>query len=223
MTDGKQEDFMLKFRRFFLASGILMLASELWKQYTLTFLLGGGNYNWWYFPFQLCSIPMYVCLLLPWVRSRCVQQVLTAFLVDFGMLGGIFAFFDTSGMHYDYFPLTVHSFAWHILLIILGLAAARSDRAVSSWSDYAGAAALYLTCCLTATGLNLTLDHLGTINMFYINPDYEMQQIGFSTLAGYIGNIPAIILYILTTILGACILFHIWRLAARCYQHFFMH
>ena len=124
---------MLKFRRFFLASGILMLASELWKQYTLTFLLGGGNYNWWYFPFQLCSIPMYVCLLLPWVRSRCVQQVLTAFLVDFGMLGGIFAFFDTSGMHYDYFPLTVHSFAWHILLIILGLAAARSDQAASSW------------------------------------------------------------------------------------------
>ena len=211
MTDGKQEDFMLKFRRFFLASGILMLASELWKQYTLTFLLGGGNYNWWYFPFQLCSIPMYVCLLLPWVRSRCVQQVLTAFLVDFGMLGGIFAFFDTSGMHYDYFPLTVHSFAWHILLIILGLAAARSGQAASSWSDYAGAAALYLTCCLTATGLNLTLDHLGTINMFYINPDYPMTQKIFSDIAAVLGDTAGIFIYIGATLTGAAIFHFLWR------------
>ena len=35
-------------------------------------------------------------------------------------LGGIFAFFDTSGMHYGYLPLTIHSYAWHILLITLG-------------------------------------------------------------------------------------------------------
>ena len=188
-----------------------MLASELWKQYTLTFLLGGGNYNWWYFPFQLCSIPMYVCLLLPWVRSRCVQQVLTAFMVDFGMLGGIFAFFDTSGMHYDYFPLTVHSFAWHILLIILGLAAARSDQAASSWSDYAGAAALYLTCCLTATGLNLTLDHLGTINMFYINPDYPMTQKIFSDIAAVLGDTAGIFIYIGATLAGAAIFHFLWR------------
>ena len=127
---------MWKFRRFFLISGILMLASELWKQYTLTFLIGGVSYNWWYFPFQLCSIPMYVCLLLPWVRSRRLRQILTAFLVDFGMLGGVFAFFDTSGMHYGYLPLTIHSFAWHIFLILLGIAAALSDRlavGTTSW------------------------------------------------------------------------------------------
>ena len=211
MAAGKQEDFMLKFRRFFLISGIVMLASELWKQYTLTFLLGGGNYNWWYFPFQLCSIPMYVCLFLPWIRSRRLLQALTAFLVDFGMLGGIFAFFDTSGMHYGYVPLTVHSFTWHNLLIILGLTAARSFPTASGWRDYAGAAILYLVCCLTATALNLTLDRLGTINMFYINPNYPMTQKVFSSIAAVLGNTAGIFIYIGSALAGAAIFHLIWR------------
>ena len=202
---------MLKFRRFFLASGILMLASELWKQYTLTFLLGGGNYNWWYFPFQLCSIPMYVCLFLPWIRSRRVQQVLTAFLVDFGMLGGVFAFFDTSGMHYGYLPLTIHSFAWHIFLILLGIAAALSDRLAVGWKNYAGSACLYLACCLVATGINLLCDQYGTINMFYINPDYPMTQKVFSEIAAVLGDTAGIFIYIGATVAGAAV-FHLgWR------------
>ena len=46
--------------RFLFYTGLVMAASEIWKQWTLTFVLGGGSYNWWYFPFQLCSVPMYL-------------------------------------------------------------------------------------------------------------------------------------------------------------------
>ena len=48
--------------------------------------------------------------------------------MDFGLLGGIFAFFDTSGMHYGYLPLTIHSYAWHILLITLGFISGLDHR-----------------------------------------------------------------------------------------------
>lgn len=202
------------YRRFFLAAGIAMLASEIWKQAALTWTVGGGSYSWWHFPFQLCSIPMYVCLVLPWVKSRRVRQVLTAFLADFGMLGGIFAFFDTSGMHYGYLPLTVHSFAWHILLIVLGIAAARSDRDPSgacSFQSFGGAVCLYLACCLAATGINLCFDRYGTINMFYINPDYPMTQKVFRGIASVLGDPAGIFLYIGATVLGAFLFHCIWR------------
>lgn len=111
------------YKDFFFYSGFLMLISEIWKQYCLTYIMNEGTYNWWYFPFQLCSIPMYVCLILPWCNSPGIRGVLLAFLMDFGLLGGIFTFFDTSGMYYSYLPLTFHSFAWHILLIFLGIRA----------------------------------------------------------------------------------------------------
>lgn len=48
---------------FFL--GILLALSECYKQMFLYYIVNGRKYDWWYFPFQLCSIPMYLCLILP--------------------------------------------------------------------------------------------------------------------------------------------------------------
>lgn len=144
------EAIMKKYHSFFFLWGIIMLVSEIWKQYTLTFVLGQGHYNLWYLPFQLCSIPMYVCLLIPWVKNPRLLGILAAFLTDYGLLGGIFSFFDTSGMHYGYAPLTVHSYLWHIVLIFIGLTAACIFPSSSKWSCFLGSTALFLVCCLIA-------------------------------------------------------------------------
>lgn len=202
----------MKYRPFFLTAGLLMAGSELWKQYILTFMLGNGSYNWWYFPFQLCSIPMYICLILPWIRQEHIRSLLTAFLVDFGLLGGIFAFFDTSGMHYAYAPLTIHSFLWHFVLIAIGLTAAVSNPAACTLKNFAGSVLLYLLCCILATVINLSCDSFGTINMFYINPDYPMTQKVFVHLAASLGNTEGILIYIAASIAGAAIFHSIWHI-----------
>ena len=98
-----------------------MFISEIWKQITLTFVLGGGRYNWWYFPFQLCSIPMYLLLLYPWLRQKVARRILLTFLMSYTLLGGIAVFADPSGLHYPLVSLTVHSYLWHILLILIGI------------------------------------------------------------------------------------------------------
>ena len=66
--------FSYKSDIFFFACGILMFCSEIWKQFTLTFAIGGGSYIWWYFPFQLCSIPMYILLAYPWLRGSSARK-----------------------------------------------------------------------------------------------------------------------------------------------------
>ena len=43
--------------------GIFLLTSEILKQLLLTFVMNNGHYNLWYFPFQLCSLPMYLLVL----------------------------------------------------------------------------------------------------------------------------------------------------------------
>lgn len=196
--------------------GIFMILSEIWKQLSLTYIVYEGCYNWWYFPFQLCSIPMYVCLILPFMKSESIRLALYAFLMDFGMVGGIFAFFDTTGMHYSYFPLTVHSYLWHIALILLGIAAGVRWRKLTndsslrdSFRNYRGAVAFYLLCCIIATFLNLFAYSYGTINMFYISPHYPMTQRVFTHIAHLLGNNAGIAVYIGSTIFGAGI-FHIF-------------
>lgn len=224
-TFTSKNNINLKFNRFFLISGIIMAASEVWKQWYLTVCLNNGLYDWWYFPFQLCSIAMYILLILPWIKSTCIRPALLSFLMNYSLLGGIAVFADTSGLHYPVPALTVHSYLWHILLILTGLAAgaaciSENQSCKLSSRLFRNSTLIYLACCAAAAGINQVFDGFGDINMFYINPDYDMQQIGFSALVHYIGNLPSIILYILSTILGAFILFHIWRLIAYGYQHF---
>lgn len=209
---------------FFFVCGILMLCGEIWKQLTLTFVLGGGQYDWWHFPFQLCSVPMYVLLLYPRLCRTAACRTLLAFLMSYSLLGGIAVFADTTGLHYSLPSLTVFSFTWHILLIVLGITAGitylrllRDDNKKTPFSrsfplrPFLYATFFYLLCCLTAEILNLSLDRLGTINLFYINPDYRMQQIVFRDFVPVLGNSAVILLYITCTILGALLLFLLWK------------
>ena len=94
---------------FFFTCGLFMLSSEIWKQLTLTFILNDGQYNWWHFPFQLCSIPMYILLIYPWIRRSALKQTLLTFLMCYGLLGGIAVFADTTGLHYPLPALTASS------------------------------------------------------------------------------------------------------------------
>ena len=43
--------------------GIVLLLMEIWKQLMIWKVEFGGRYEIWYFPFQLCSMPMYLCLM----------------------------------------------------------------------------------------------------------------------------------------------------------------
>mgnify|MGYP007130416603 CR=1 FL=1 len=57
------------------------------------------TYDWWYFPFQLCSVPMYLGLLLPAANSvPRLRSVFTVFIQDYGLLGGIMALLEPSGL-----------------------------------------------------------------------------------------------------------------------------
>lgn len=212
----------------FLITGLLMLFSEICKQLTLTFVLGAGQYDWWYFPFQLCSIPMYILLAYPWIHSAGIKTTLLCFLMCYGLLGGIAVFADTTGMHYPLDSLTVLSYAWHICLIFIGVYTgftfirffrthnkrtlfSRALRRAFPLRPFLYASCLYLLCCLIAVLLNLMLNRLDTVNLFYINPDYKMQQIIFRDLVPVLGNNNVLILYIFCTVLGAFLIFLIWK------------
>lgn len=209
--------------RFYTYCGILMLVSEIWKQWTLTFILNNGSYNWWYFPFQLCSIPMYVCLAIGLLNSSFVSRhlpsigahgthisaLLSAFLMNFGLVGGIFTFFDTSGLHYGYLPLTIHSYVWHILLIVIGCYSGLDHASDHSVRGYTFSVILYLVCCGAATVFNLAFYRFGSINMFYISPHYYMHQKVFRHITDTFGNGYGIASYIAATTAGAG-LFHLF-------------
>lgn len=102
-----------------------MAGSEVLKQVFRFLIVDQGVYNWWYFPFQLCSMPIYLCLLLP--RLKKGRRTVVTFLADFALLGGIAVYLDPSDMLSPSLFLTLFSFLWHDLLIIIGILCGTSD------------------------------------------------------------------------------------------------
>lgn len=217
------------------AIGIFLLTSEILKQLLLTFVVNAGHYNLWYFPFQLCSLPMYLLVLYPFLHTQSARNTTFGFLATYNLLGGIAVFFDTSGMHYPLLILTVHSYLWHILLIVTGILSGillvQKSATVPSLSyskdmkrqltdasmhhllpSFSRITLLYILFALIAEYLNHILDSFGEINLFYINPDYQMTQVFFVKIGELCGNNLAILVYILATIFGAGILYGFWNI-----------
>ena len=108
-------------RRVLLTVGVFLAVSEIYKQLFYTYVIGGGHYQWWIFPFQLCSIPMYFCLILPFIKQGKISRAMYTFLMTYNFLGGMISFFEPSGLFHEYWTLTLHALIWHMMLVFLGL------------------------------------------------------------------------------------------------------
>ncbi len=188
-------------KRLFLC-GLILAAGELYKQLFLTFVVHPGTYDWWYFPFQLCSIPMYLCLLLPVLPEKLRPAVFT-FLQDFGLLGGFMALAEPSGLMHPYVSLTLHGFLWHFMLIFIGVFCHFSFDSCRSLKQYASALPIFFSCCLIALAINWTAGPETNIAMFYISPYHPSQQAVFHQLSLTIGIFPGNLLYVASAALGA--------------------
>lgn len=191
--------------RILTVCGFILAVSEIYKQMFLYYVVNDRHYDWWYFPFQLCSLPMYLCLLLP-VLSRSLRKFLCTFMYSYNLLGAVMTFVDPSGLMHSYWTLTLHGFLWHILLIFIGLLIAFSRTADPSFSGFLSATGIFLISCCIATAINILARPLGNPDMFYISPYYPTTQIFFSGIAEHFGIMAGNIFYILSIIAGAGLL-----------------
>ena len=185
--------------------GAVLMLSEIYKQLFLYYIVNGGNYDWWYFPFQLCSLPMYLCLALPAVPLS-ARKILCNFMYSYNLLGALMTFVDPSGLMHPYWTLTLHGFLWHILLIFIGFVIVFSGSVETSVRGFVSATVFFLGCCCIATSVNILAHPLGNPDMFYISPYYPTTQIFFSGIAARFGIAAGNTAYIFAIIAGAWIL-----------------
>lgn len=157
-------------KRLFLFVGIILLLSEIFKQ--LAYTAVEGSYRFDLIPFQLCSIPMYLCILIGVLPKSTFTRISKTFIATFGLMGGIASYIAPGTMCRDWIELTLHSFIWHLVLIFLGFFVFFSGIEKIGTRDFAGAVIMYLSLCAVAFVMNLIfINAPGTdINMFYIGP-----------------------------------------------------
>lgn len=188
--------------------GAFLMLTEVYKQLFYYHYIGNGSYQWWIFPFQLCSVPMYFCVIAPFLKKGKVQSGMYHFMTTFNLLGGLMAFIEPSGIIHGYWTLTLHAFIWHMTLVFVGFYLLASGRYAQTRKDYLSAMVTFLCLCVVAFSINLIFRDVsgGSINMFFVGPS-NSSLIVFKQISEACGWYVSTLLYIPTVCLGAYILF----------------
>lgn len=190
------------------AMGVFLMLTEVYKQLFYYYHIGGGQYQWWIFPFQLCSVPMYLCVIAPWLKPGKVQAGMYGFMTTFNLLGGLMAFIEPSGIVHAYWTLTLHAFIWHMTLVFVGFYLLASGRGAKTMGEYRQAAVTFVALAAVAFTINLLLRDVsnGSVNMFFVGPS-NSSLIVFKQISEAAGWYVSTLLYIPTVCLGALIVF----------------
>ena len=171
-------------------SGVFLLLMEGYKQLFYYLVIHDHMYAWFYFPFQLCSVPMYLCTVYPLLKNK-GRETIRTFLGTFTLLGTVCALIFPEAMLKEYWTLTIHGFLWHLILLFLSvLCFLRREK-----SPFMPAVRTFLGLSFIAALINYFGDrHISIPNdypdMFYISCTHYTGQPVFSTLQHLLG-IPA--------------------------------
>lgn len=143
-------------------------------------------YRWEIFPFQFCSVPIYVSLFATFAPWEKVREICYRFLAFFGIIGGLAVMFVPSAVLYTYFvPISLHSMIWHSILVGLGVYLIVSRGYGKKLSELVTPFLMFLGfVCMAIIGNVLVYKlHLGTeacqpgdnLSMFYLSPYYPTQ------------------------------------------------
>ena len=197
-----------KFNIILFCVGTALALSEVFKQLFYYFALSNNSYCWGEFPFQLCSVPMYLCMLLPILKHDKIRQGALSFMVLYNLLGGAISFAEPSGLLHGYWFLTIHALIWHMSLVFIGLFICFSKRGGTEIKDYWSATATFVVMCGIAFCLNFFVQNVlhEHMNMFFVGPGNSPLVVfsQFSEWFGWYINTP---IYIFAVSLGAYIVF----------------
>lgn len=199
-TNEKQNKIVL------LTCSSFLIICEIIKQLDYYLILENPGYDWWVFPFQLCSVPMYLCFIVAFVKQGVVKNAMYNFLAIFNMFSGAISFVEPSGLLHDNLFLTLHSCTWHMMLIFIGVYLMVTKRAGTSLKDFPQALIVFGIVVLIAQSLNFILKDKG-VNLFYISPFKRNPIAVFKDIWDILGPWFTMILYISCIALGAFIFF----------------
>ena len=164
--------------------GVFLILMEVYKQVFITFKINGGVYDWWFFPFQLCSVPMYLCVLLP-IMNGWLRRASLTFMACYTLVSALAALIFPEDYLRPQLSLTLHGFIWHGLLLFISLLIIFSGSADLSARGFTNASLLFIFCCIIAVCVNIIsepfmatavgIEH-DYAAMFYMNPFHVSPQ-----------------------------------------------
>jgi len=177
-----KNDSETKIRKTVFITGIVVFILEIYKQIVYTFSVENGvihtNFQWYAFPWQFCSIPMYVGMLTGLFRKGKIHQSLCAFLATYGIFAGCAVMLYPVSIYIDLIGINIQTSVCHGSMIVIG-----AYLLATGYVKLEGKTLLKaLPVFLAAVGIAIVLNEIAyawilpegqVFNMFFISPHME--------------------------------------------------
>lgn len=159
----------------------IMILFEIYKQlnYSYNGATDTWDYQWYAFPFQFCSTPMYVALIASLIPKGKVQDAMYCFLATYGLFGGLSVMLYPADVFIGTIGINIQTMIHHGFQIVMGvylLVSGRVDFKIkTSWKTLLKASIVFVSLTLIALLADVIVVKAGiteTFNMFYISPYY---------------------------------------------------
>lgn len=164
-----------------LTMGIVLLLSEILKQCIHSMDVVDGvaewEYAWRTFPFQFCSVPMYLYIIAGILKKGRVYNTILCFLATYALFGGGVVMVYPSTVLSSTLFLSIHTMIWHGAILIIGAMLLATKAVELKFKTVLKACLIFVAVIIVAEAMNFTWHFFGdpdkTFSMLYISPYYK--------------------------------------------------
>ena len=167
-----------KERTVILWTTLLVIFFEIYKQINFSFSYTKGitfDYQWYAFPFQFCSTPMYVGLLAALTKGK-LHKALCSYLSTFALFAGLCVMFYPGDVFIDTIGINIQTMICHGSMVVIGSYLLSTGYVQLTYKTVLKALPVFAVCVFLATGLNELAHITGlkeTFNMFFVSPYWD--------------------------------------------------
>ena len=201
-------------------TSVVVIVLELYKQinYTLGYDTGTviADFQWYAFPFQFCSTPMYVGLLMGITRRGKVHDALAAYLATFSVFAGLCVLLYPNDVFIGTIGINIQTMICHCSMIVIGIYLMATGYVKAEHKTVLKAASVFAVAVGLAAVMNEIAYYSGlleteTFNMFFISPHCEPSLPVYSIVQQHVPYPWCLIIYIAVFTLAAYLILLIDR------------
>lgn len=178
-----------------------LIALEVYKQllYSYSPETDSWSYQWYAFPFQFCSTPMYVMLAAVLIKNEKVRTALYSYLSTYGLFAGTVVLIYPGDVFSYFIGINAQTMIHHCTMVIIGVLLYVSGKTKFSHRTILDALPVFGIMLTVALGLNIAYHFFGdpnqTFNMFFISPYYPCTLPVANLIYGKVPYLVFLILY----------------------------
>ena len=206
--------------------GIVALILEITKQLIWTFDYNAvtntftADFQWYAFPFQLCTTPIFVCVLALFMKRTKIRLSLLSYMAFVTILGSFMTVIIPDDCLVETILINVHTMWLHCGSLVVSIYLLMSGAVEINKQNFKLAIGVFIVFVILAQILNIGVYNSGilgdeTFNMFYISPYFISSLPVFDVIQQNVPYPVYLALYVVALSLGAGIVYIIAKIISK--------